>query len=362
MYEKFFSLRTKPFDLVPNPDFIYPSHTHNKAMNYLDYGIREKIGFMLLTGEVGSGKTTLIRDLIKKIHPRVNLAKVFNTKVSAGQLLAMINDDFGLDIEGKDKVMLLRDLNDFLIEQYAQGCHSVLIIDEAQNLDANLLEEVRMLSNLETDRTKLLQIILVGQPELKRTLARPEIRQLRQRISISCHIYHLTKEETEEYILHRLEVAGNRQAVKFSEGAVDVIHGFARGVPRIINITCDFILLTACAEETREITQELVNDVIFSLDADGGYWGDDESRETRDEHPDGKTQELLKRLEGIEKEVLKTNELLESYISKNVADWTSFSERLRQMIQQIDNANGKVPTDAARNRRQILLDALRRSP
>lgn len=315
-YEEFFGFRTKPFELVPNPDFMYPSGTHKKAMTYLEYGIREKIGFILLTGEVGSGKTTLIRDLIKKLDARVKLSKVFNTNVNCEQLISMVNDDFGLDVRGKDKVMLLKDLNDYLIAQYAEGSHSVLIIDEAQNLGPELLEEVRMLSNLETDRTKLLQIILAGQPELGRTLARAELRQLRQRISISCNILPLTSEETIEYILHRLEVAGNRQAITFLDGTIDIVHNFSRGIPRFINIICDFLLLAAFAEETRQLSVDIVNDVIQSIDAENRYWHDEPHGQGGAENG-GQLKGLMERLDNIEKEVVRTNELFIDFINRN---------------------------------------------
>lgn len=271
-YEEFFSLAAKPFELVPNPEFIYFSKTHRKAMTYLEYGIKEKAGFILLTGEVGSGKTTLIRNLIRQLDKQVILSKVFNTKVNSDQLVAMINDDFGLEVNGKDKTALLRDLYGFLIERYAKGYHPVLIIDEAQNLDWELLEEVMMLSNLETDSSKLLQIILVGQPELKKVLSRPELRQFRQRINISCHLYHLLRDETEEYILHRLDVAGNRAAVSFSTQAIDIIFQYSRGVPRLINIICDFLMLTAFIEKTREISDTMARDIVRDLEFENQYW------------------------------------------------------------------------------------------
>ncbi len=273
MYEEFFQLKAKPFELVPNPSFIYMSRTHRKAMHYLYYGIKEKAGFILLTGEVGSGKTTLISDLIKQLDTTVTLARIFNTKVNSDQLLAMINDDFGLDVQGKDKILLLKDLNDFLIDQHVKGQNTVLIIDEAQNLKPDLLEEIRMLSNLETDTAKLMQIVLVGQPELRQILARPEMRQLRQRISISCRIHSLGRTEIEEYILHRLEVAGNRQALTFSDGCMDIIYQSCRGIPRLINIMCDFILLTAFMEETRTVDTAMLNDIVTDLDFETLYWG-----------------------------------------------------------------------------------------
>jgi general secretion pathway protein A len=282
MYEKYFNLKIKPFELVPNPAFLYMSRTHKRAIHYLDYGIKARAGFILLTGEVGSGKTTLITDMIKRVDKTVTLAKVFNTKVNSEQLLTMINDDFGLDVKGKDKVSLLKELNDFVVEQHAKGNNPVLIIDEAQNLRPNLLEEIRMLSNLETDRSKLLQIVLVGQPELREILSRPELRQLRQRISINCSINPLTREETQEYILHRLEVAGNRYAVAFSAESIDVIYKHCRGIPRLTNILCDFLLLTAFNEERKEVDAEMVNDIVKDLDFESHYWGKNtlESRKT----------------------------------------------------------------------------------
>jgi len=272
MYLEFFNLTRKPFELVPDPAFIYLSHSHRRALTYLDYGVRERAGFIMLTGDVGSGKTTLIRDLIGKNYQNVVLAKVFNTKASAEQLLGMINDDFGLAVAGKDKVALMRDLNDFLLEQYAAGNQPMLIIDEAQNLDAALLEEIRLLSNLENSHSKLLQIVLVGQPELRRTLSAPELLQLRQRISINCHLRPLTRQEVAEYVIHRLRVAGNESALEFPEPSMDLVFRYSRGIPRLINIFCDFIVLAAFAEESRVATEEIVNDVVHDLDFENQFW------------------------------------------------------------------------------------------
>ncbi|MDD2499206.1 MAG: XrtA-associated ATPase [Geobacter sp.] len=273
MYEAFFNLKQKPFDLLPNPDFLFMSSSHKRALSYLDYGIRERVGFILLTGEVGSGKTTIIRNLIKKNLDNVILSKIFNTRVDSDQLLAMINDDFGLPVQNKDKITMLRELNTFLIEQFVKGNQAVLIIDEAQNLAHDLLEEIRMLSNLETDNAKLLQIILVGQPELRKTLASSTLVQLRQRISINCHIQPLSPNETELYILHRLETAGDREAVKFSQETINIIYTYSRGIPRLINIICDFILLAAFAEETTIIEVPLVQEIIGDLDFEYHFWG-----------------------------------------------------------------------------------------
>ncbi len=272
MYESYFNLATKPFELLPNPDFLYMSRAHRRAVMYLDYGICERAGFILLTGDIGTGKTTLIRNLLKKRDDRMIISRLFNTRVDTDQLMAMIADDFGLSPVGKDKVALLRDLNDFLVEQFALGRQPVLIIDEAQNLSAELLEEVRMLSNLETDSAKLLQIILVGQPELRGTLASPRLEQLRQRISVNCNLIPLNCDETLEYIHHRLEVAGNRDAVEFTPEALAVVHLYSKGIPRLINIICDFIMLSAFAEDTRYIAGEMVREIIGDLELDGACW------------------------------------------------------------------------------------------
>lgn len=272
MYTSFFGLHEKPFDLLPNPDFLYPSRAHKRALTYLTHGIKERAGFILLTGEVGSGKTTLIRNMIRSQLRDSVLAKVFNTRVDSLQLLMQINSDFGLDTEGRDKAALLRELNDFLIEQYAQRRQAVLIIDEAQNLSAEILEEVRMLSNLETDRDKLLQIILVGQPELRDILARPGLLQLRQRIQINCHLQPLSVNEVREYILFRLEKAGNREALTFADDAVEAIVTYTRGIPRLINILCDYIMIDAFSAQTRTIEGAVVHELAADLSFEAQYW------------------------------------------------------------------------------------------
>jgi general secretion pathway protein A len=208
MYESFFNLKQKPFELVPNPQFLYMSSTHRRAMNYLQYGFDERAGFVLLTGDVGSGKTTLLRELINRLDDQAVIARIFNTQIDSSQLLGLINMDFGLDVTVLDKSKLIKDLNDFLIDCYARKEKPLLIIDEAQNLSNETLEEIRLLSNLESDSEKLLQIIMVGQPELQTILNQDALIQLRQRLNVSCHLGRLSLAETPEYFNHRLECAG----------------------------------------------------------------------------------------------------------------------------------------------------------
>ena len=265
MYTSFYGFKCKPFQLAPDPEFLFRSRVHKRALTYLNYGIKDNYGFILLTGEIGTGKTTVIRTLLKQIPDGIKVAKITNTKVSSEQLFAMINEDFGLDTKGKDKTAMLRDLTDFLIGQYAAGGRSVLVIDEAQNLTPDLLEEVRLLSNLETDKSNLLQIILIGQPELNLALARPELRQLRQRIAINVCIRRLTRDELEGYIKHRLRVAGNEQGVRFEKGVMDIIYEFSDGVPRLINIICEFALLAAFIDRKNLIEKELVREIMGDL-------------------------------------------------------------------------------------------------
>jgi putative secretion ATPase (PEP-CTERM system associated) len=374
MYEKFFELEKKPFELVPNPEFLFLSKSHKKAIVYLDYGIKEHAGFIIVTGEVGSGKTTIVRNLLKNLDDTVTLSKIFNTKVTSEQLIAMVNDDFGLDAAHKDKITLLRELTDFLIDQHAGGRWPTLIIDEAQNLTGELLEEVRMLSNLETDTSKLLQIILVGQPELRKTLAQPELRQLRQRISVSCHIMPLSRQETEDYIFHRLEVAGNRDAVTFDEGSVDIIYSFSRGIPRLVNIICDFLMLSAYAEETKRMTKELVQEVIGEIEIENAYWND--------VTPEGAfsgnrtflfdINERLSRLEefvahtGItEEEKLNLHDSVAGmeknvsiFMAKSQAEWAVLDAQIKDALREFD----ELKMNAWENRARATIDVARAEP
>ncbi|UCF94526.1 MAG: AAA family ATPase, partial [Desulfobacterales bacterium] len=247
MYQKFYGLRDKPFQIVPNPTYLYKSLHHENALTYLEYGLSENVGFILLTGEIGSGKTTLIQYILNKLGGDTVAAVIFNTNVSADQLLGLILTEFELAFKEGDKAGTLDTLNQFLIQKYAEKKQVLLIIDEAQNLSAEALEEVRMLSNLQSEDQALLQIMLVGQPELIAKLRKPSLMQFTQRIAVSYHLASLTREETGNYIAFRLEKAGGR-ADLFSPEAVDLIHRLAGGIPRSINLLCQAALVYGFAD------------------------------------------------------------------------------------------------------------------
>ncbi|HSF32860.1 MAG TPA: AAA family ATPase [Candidatus Tectomicrobia bacterium] len=245
MYCPFFGLQEKPFSVTPDPRFLFLSPSHQEALGHLLYGIEERKGFITVTGEVGTGKTLICRALLERLGPHVRTALVFNSFMLEIELLRSINEDFGIRQGGGTRKELIDQLNQYLLGEFGAGRNAVLIIDEAQNLATPVLEQIRMLSNLETERGKLLQIILVGQPELRQQLARPELRQLNQRIALRYHIQPFNRQETEDYINHRLVVAGSHGGVKFSRRALTVIYRHSSGIPRKINLLCDRAMLTA---------------------------------------------------------------------------------------------------------------------
>lgn len=259
MYESFFGLKEKPFNLTPDPAFLFLSKKHQEALAHLSYGIKERKGFIEITGEIGAGKSTLCRALLSSLGEKIKTAYLLNSNITSDmQLLCSIIDDLGIRPSGKNKMSLLKAMNKFLLEQTLLGNNVVLIIDEAQNLRPKVLEQIRMLSNLETDKEKLLQIILVGQPELKEILRSPGLAQLNQRITVRYHVSPLVRGETEDYIKHRLTVAGANGSITFTESALDGIHNFSGGIPRLINVVCDKALLLAFVEETKHISTEMV--------------------------------------------------------------------------------------------------------
>ena len=258
MYLEFYGFREKPFNLTPDPRFVFLSKPHQEAFAHLLYGINNRTGFIALTGEVGSGKTTVLRALLSQLdaeHHRTAL--IFNPSQSPRRLLQNINREFGIPFPGTPGSGPLEALNQFLLRENDQGRTVVLIIDEAQNLEPPALEQIRLISNLETDREKLIQIILAGQPELGQVLERKDMRQLSQRITVRCDLQPMTFEDTAEYINHRLAVAGGKGAVLFTQGALKRIYRYSQGLPRLTNAACDRILLAAYARDTAKITSSI---------------------------------------------------------------------------------------------------------
>ena len=269
MYERFYELRERPFALSPDPDYLYPSRVHREALDYLRYGLESHAGFIVITGEIGSGKTTLLQTLLRGLDSQTTVGRIVNTILEPRELLETIVIDFGLDPAGRSKPLLLRDLAQYLVDQRLAGRLVLLVIDEAQNLSFAALEELRMLSNLETEKSKLLQIVLVGQPNLREKLVAPELEQLRQRITVSYHLSPLDPDETANYINHRLRRAALRAPLEFPGDVTALVHARSRGVPRIINGICDAALVFGYAEERRQIDLALMREVMVELEATG---------------------------------------------------------------------------------------------
>ncbi len=265
MYNKFFGFKEKPFKLVPNPEYLFLSKSHEEALAHLNYAISQGDGFVEITGEVGTGKTTLCRVFLENLDKSIEAAYIFNPKLDALQLLKAINDEFGIDATPDNTKDLIDRLNTFLIEKKGAGHKVLVLIDEAQNLSLEVLEQLRLLSNLETTQDKLLQIILVGQPELGDMLSSHQLRQLGQRITINCQLDPMTFQETKDYIRHRIALASHRAGPPFDTAAHRAIYEYSRGVPRLINIACDRILLNAFSRNTFNITGSLSKEAIQEL-------------------------------------------------------------------------------------------------
>lgn len=267
MYVQFYGLVEKPFALVPDPRYLFLASPHREALAHLLYGIEEGEGFIEVVGQVGTGKTTLCRTLVERVGPEVDLAFVFNPALSEVELLAAINREFGIATAGRSRAHLVDDLNQYLLERKRQGRRALLVIDEAQNLDPEVLEQIRLISNLETEREKLIQIVLIGQPELDDLLSRPDLRQLRQRVTVHWRLQPFTSHETAAYLEHRLRVAGSRAATLFEPRAVRFIHRASGGIPRLINALADRALLVGYGAGRRRIDVAAVRQAARELPA-----------------------------------------------------------------------------------------------
>ncbi len=305
MYKDFYGLREKPFSLATDPGYLYLSSKHRMALSYLEYALLDGAGFVLLTGEIGSGKTTIIKQLLLQIGRETATAVVFNTNVSPEQLLEVILQEFDLERPQGGKTQYLELLNHFLLEKYTRGHRAVLIVDEAQNLSGEALEEIRMISNLQTDKDLLLQVILVGQPGLKARLQQPAFSQLTQRIVVSYHLSALSEEEARNYILHRLRKSGCDNEELFTADAIAAVYRQSRGIPRTINILCDAALVYGFADESRTIGTDVIDQVVkdraemgilapLSLDTEPTTFED------RSRQPD---RALMSRLQSLEERV-----------------------------------------------------------
>ncbi len=267
MYEHYYNLRERPFSLSPDPEYLYPSRVHREALDSLRYGIESRAGFIVVTGEIGAGKTTLLQTLLRELDERTIVGRLVNTMLDPNELLESIALEFGLDVIGKSKPLLLRDLGQFLVEARNQGRRPLLIIDEAQNLGARGLEEVRLLSNLETEKSKLLQMVFVGQPGLRALIGAPDLIQFRQRVAVSYHLAPMAPHETAAYIEFRLNRAAAGVPPRFAPDASALVHEVSEGVPRLINVVCDGTLILGYAEDRPQIDISLVREAVAELHA-----------------------------------------------------------------------------------------------
>src|SRR5271155_2483562 len=266
MYLEYYGLKQAPFDITPNPRFLFHSAKHREAFNHMLYGIRERKGFVQLTGEVGAGKTTLCRALLEQLDAHFSTALILNPVLNADELMKAIATEFGLNVKGRDRLETVSAIGEFLLRQIEHGKETVLIIDEAQNLTEDLLEQVRLLSNIETDDRKLLQIVLLGQPELRDRLNSPRLKQLRQRITVRFHLAPLTSVEVAQYIQHRLQVSGAHGRPVFTMPAVWRVFNYSRGIPRLVNAVCDKALLAGFVRRSDRITFSMVGRAIRELE------------------------------------------------------------------------------------------------
>jgi general secretion pathway protein A len=270
MYKSFFGLKENPFNVNPDPRYLFLTKPIEEALSGLMYGIQKRKGFVTLTGEVGTGKTTLVNRLLDWLHlRRTKTAFLFNSRMNTNQLFDFVLAEFEIPCEARSKSQQLIKLNQWLLDRYRSGETAVLIVDEAQNLTFPVLEEIRLLTNLETSTDKLLQIILAGQPELEEKLRLPQLRQLRQRIMLRCKTSPLSREEIGKYIVERLRIAGAADPQSFfAETAIDAVHLFSMGIPRVINLLCEHSLINAYVEQQRPIPARIVEDVAreFQLD------------------------------------------------------------------------------------------------
>jgi general secretion pathway protein A len=339
MYESFYGLKEKPFNLLPDPDYLYMSSGHENIFTHLEYAIAENKGFVVITGEVGSGKTTLINYLISKSLSGVEVGLINNTYIAPNQVIKSICREFEIGTEGLDRDEMLDRFQDFLIERYAMAKRVILIFDEAQNLSVKTLEEIRMLSNLEAEKHHLIQIILSGQPELRGKLRDARLKQFVQRITVYCHLSGLSQPEVEKYINFRLAVGGAKDSDLFQDGAISMIASYSKGIPRIINLVCDAALVYGYADNKQKITRGIVEEVIRERTNGEIFANESENQDEKSLTTASLTTTSLPELQGAAGERF---EVLEARIQNLEAMFKSIDKRLHSLMNIRDEKDAVV--------------------
>ena len=359
MYTDFYGFREKPFNIVPDPGYLYLSPKHRTALTYLQYGIREGTGFIMLTGEVGIGKTTLLKHLLGQLETNIEVAVIFNTNVSADQLLEMILSEFELEPGGSGKTQYLHALNEFLIHKYGLGHRALLIIDEAQNLTEEALEGIRMLCKLHSSKDLLLQILLVGQPNLQEKLKDPSLYQLRQRIAVRYHLERLGREELTAYIVHRINVAGGRRDI-FTASALDTVYKYAEGIPRKANILCDAALVYGFADELETIDEGVIDQVVEDHQNTGLFGADGAFDSLESEETVSREElDLAGRIKNLEEQVMRLSSMVGSQVSGSKEDKRTDQEELvKKLTSMLEQERNKY--DQLLKKYNKLLDRLKK--
>ncbi|MFZ1986296.1 MAG: AAA family ATPase [Desulfatitalea sp.] len=348
MYEAFYNFRKKPFDLSPDPNFMFKSEKHQKALSYMEYGLSENVGFLVLTGDVGCGKTTTAKYIIRELGRSFLTSYISNTHLSSDQVLRMILTGFSLPAQKVEKARALDVLTRLLLTMRQRGKRVLVVIDEAQNLTAKALEEIRMLSNIHNDSGVLVQILLIGQPELLKTLKKPAMRQLAQRVAVHFHLTGLDRQETADYIAYRLGVVGGKRDL-FTAASVDKVFELSRGVPRLINLICEAALVYGFADESASISQDIIRQIITDkigvgiatdpvatsdpLDEEksSSYLNDyQEKFETLEKDVENLRAVVLEQFRSLENTVVKADATLMDYLRKIIQKERQDHERLAQ--------------------------------
>lgn len=363
MYTKFYGLKCKPFELLPDPRFLYVSKNHDLALTHLEYGITDNKGFIVLTGDVGTGKTTLINFFLSKITTDVNTAFIFNTNIDPTTFLEMVANDFRLQTPDTRRSTLYDGLYQFLLDEHIHGRRSVLIIDEAQNMPQETLEEVRMLSNFETEESYLLQIIIVGQPQLRQRLNDPELAQLTQRISVYYHLAPLEKSDISRYIKHRLKVSGYPfPDLLFTSDAIEKIYEYTNGVPRLISSICDTALVYGYADEIKTIDANIIKQVIKNRGIEPGIQYEEErvSRNVKalpgkegtidssariGKHIYSEISDIQQRLTSIEQRVGQLENIKTQQTISKLIEWLKETQKENQRLRKAYNSLVKSKLD-----------------